>query len=43
MAICVFIVEKMGKGHYYENNNVKNQKEHRKICKPSLHQNVALS
>jgi hypothetical protein len=33
----------MGKGHYYKNHNVKNQKEHRKICKPSLHQNVALS
>ena len=25
----------MGKGHYYENQNVENQKEHRKPCKPS--------
>jgi hypothetical protein len=33
----------MGKGHYYENHNVENQKEHQKICKPSLHRNVALS
>jgi hypothetical protein len=33
----------MGKGHYYEFHNVKNQKEHQKICKPSLHQNVAFS
>ena len=32
-----------GKGHYYENHNVENQKEHQKICKPSLHRNVALS
>ena len=27
--------KRLGKGHYYENHNVKNQKEHRKICKPS--------
>jgi hypothetical protein len=25
----------MGKGHYYKNHNIKNQKEHQKICEPS--------
>jgi hypothetical protein len=28
----------LGKGHYYKNQNVKDQKEHQKNCKPSLHQ-----
>jgi hypothetical protein len=27
----------MGEGHYYKNQNIKNQKEHQKIWKPSLH------
>jgi hypothetical protein len=27
-----------GKGQNYKNHNVENQKEHQKICKPSLHQ-----
>ena len=26
----------LGEDHYYENQNIKNQKEHQKICKPSL-------
>jgi hypothetical protein len=30
-------VTKRGKGHYYKNQNIKKQKEHQKICKPSLH------
>jgi hypothetical protein len=34
---------KLGKGHYYKNPNVKNQKEHRKICKPSQRQKWLLS
>ena len=29
--------------HYYENHNVENQKEHRKICKPSQHWKWLLS
>jgi hypothetical protein len=33
----------LGKGHYNEFHNVENQKEHRKICKPSLHRNVAIT
>ncbi len=32
----------MGKGHYYENQNVENQKEHQKICEPSLHRKSPL-
>jgi hypothetical protein len=28
----------MGKGQNYENQNVKNQKEHQKPCKPSQRQ-----
>ena len=32
-----------GKGHYYKNHNIENQKEHRKICKPSLHPNCLFS
>ena len=35
--------QNMGKGHYYENHNVENQKEHRKICKPSLHRKSLFS
>jgi hypothetical protein len=27
----------MGKGHYYENQNVEKQKERQNFCKPSLH------
>ncbi len=30
-------VRPMGEGHYYENQNIENQKEHQKIWKPSLH------
>ncbi len=37
------VVVKWGKGHYYEFHDVENQKEHQKICKPSLHRNVAFS
>jgi len=33
----------LGKGHYYKNHNVENQKEHQKICKPSLHQKSLFS
>jgi hypothetical protein len=32
-----------GKGHYYENHNVKKQKEHQKICKPTLHRKSPLN
>ncbi len=32
-----------GKGPYYKNNNVENQKEHRKICKPSQRRKWFLS
>ncbi len=28
-----------GKSHHYKNQNVKNQKEPQKNCKPSQHQN----
>ncbi len=35
------IVRKAGKGHYYKNHNIENQKEHQKICKPSLHQKAS--
>ncbi len=34
---------KRGKGHYYENHNIENQKEHRKICKPSQRRKWLLS
>jgi hypothetical protein len=34
--------ENMGKGHYYKNQNVENQKEHQKICEPSLHRKYPL-
>ena len=40
---CASDEEILGKGHYYENHNVKKQKEHRKICKPSLHQKCHFS
>ncbi len=33
----------LGKGHYYKFHNIKNQKEHRKICKPSLHRKSLFS
>jgi hypothetical protein len=33
----------MGKGHYYKFHNIKNQKEHRKICKSSLHRKSLFS
>jgi hypothetical protein len=33
-------IQNLGKGHYYKNHNVENQKEHQKIYKPSLHQKV---
>jgi hypothetical protein len=33
---------KAPKGHYYENHNIENQKEHPKICEPSLHQKSPL-
>ena len=33
----------MGKGHYYENQNIENQKEHRKNCKASEHRKCLLS
>ncbi len=36
-------VNNAGKGHYYENHNVENQKEHWKICKPSLHRKSLFS
>jgi hypothetical protein len=36
-------VKMRGKGHYYKNHNVENQKEHRKICKPSQRQKWLLS
>ncbi len=32
----------MGKGHYYKFHNIKNQKEHQKICEPSLHRKSLL-
>jgi hypothetical protein len=31
------------KGHYYEFHNIENQKEHKKICKPSLHRKSLFS
>jgi hypothetical protein len=34
--VIAFIWEK-GEGHYYENQNIENQKEHRKNCKASEH------
>ena len=37
-----FQVKNTGKGHYYENHNIENQKEHRKICEPSLHRKSPL-
>ncbi len=50
LSFCIFIlgvllcsVLYMGKGHYYENHKVKNQKEHQKICKPSQRQKWLLS
>ena len=33
--VTIFSNIKKGKGQNYENQNVKNQKEHRKPCKPS--------
>ncbi len=33
----------LGKGHYYKFYNIKNQKEHGKICKPSLHRKSLFS
>ena len=36
-------VYKRGKGHYYQFHNIENQKEHQKICKPSLHQKSLFS
>jgi hypothetical protein len=32
----------MGNGQNYENHNVENQKEHRKICNQSLHRKSPL-
>ena len=34
---------KGGKGHYYKFHNIKNQKEHWKICEPSLHRKSLFS
>jgi hypothetical protein len=43
-ALNSFIVDIiLGKGHYYKNHNVKNQKEHQKICKPSQRRKWLLS
>ena len=39
-VVTLWALPQSGEGHYYENQNIENQKEHRKICKPSLHQNV---
>jgi hypothetical protein len=33
----------LGEGHYYENQNIENQKEHRKNCKASEHRKCLLS
>jgi hypothetical protein len=35
-------INKTGEGQNYEFHNVKNQKEHRKIWRPSLHQKSSL-
>jgi hypothetical protein len=35
MIILRFIIKFTGKGQNYEFHNIKNQKEHRKRCKPS--------
>ncbi len=37
------LVNQAGKGHYYENQNIENQKEHRKKFKASEHRKCLFS